>query len=396
MALKVIINENMISKPFSFTVNGKAMETVIAKGISTLLTSASGARNFAIIANKVGKVYLAALGTDTFVLLNIPGAVSSNAGVFSFESDRLIGLIKNRGDMVFDFTENQECAFKLVKGHYRGKIVTLPFTEDMVSLFNETFFPKDKSKTTSTFTPATLELLKEGISLTAIKDIYNGNAMFSYLTFSGNKFTIIGFDDHHFGHYTVTAENDGPDFAVASPPTHFQLIEKLTSGYSEDQEPLQLSLRPEALRAATDSVIVILPLIQVDEKKFDTVPGFLSDIGKSAFKCGIDPGALNTIVENLYTLHAPNTTFNLLFKAGTDLLKFTYVTPKGTASDALRITPGNSKSVDVKIGPEPFKDVMLLAKGLKKPEFHIKADKCTLIKATTKLNAVISYVCSLV
>lgn len=398
MALKVSIHDSMVSKPFSFTANCRDLESAIVKGISTLASSPTGTRNFIIVAAKNGRVYLAALGSDTFVVLHVTGAIASNSGTFSFEAERLLGIIKSRSEMVFSFTENQECEFKLIKGNYKGRIVTLPVTDEMVTLFNDIFSSKSlKSKATADFSPTTLEVLKEGLALTAVKDVFNGNSLLSYLSFTKNQVTVATFDNHHFGFYEMETEYTGPDFAIASPIAHFQLVDKLINGYGGDsKENYLFSSQQETLRVDADSFIIVLPLMQADAKNFETIPGFLSDSTKSTFSCGIDLEALFKVVENLFTLRSPNTTFDFFFKEGTEQLKVTFTSPSGTASDSLRIAPGKSKSTQVKVDPNVFKDTVSLAKLLKNPKIHIKADKCIMINAETKLGAKATFVCSLV
>jgi len=398
MALKVSLSENNISKPFSFSANCKDLEGSVQKGIATHNTSVAGTKNFLIVATKSGRVYLAALGTDTFVILRVPNAQADSVGAFSFESDKLLGIIKGRSNMTFNYTENQECEFKLIKGKYSGKILTLPITDDMVTLFNDSFSPlnESKSKFQATFSPETLELVKEGLAVTSVKDVFNGTSLLSYIAFKGKKVNVSTFDNHHFGYYQGTSDYKGKDFSIASPITHFQLVEKLVNGYGDTKDHAAFSIQKETLRVDTDSFIVVLPLMQADEKNFDLIPSFLKGTSDPDFVCNIDLEELSTIINNLFTLHSPNTSFDFSFKEGSNQLKVTFSSTSGTASDSIKVNPGKFKSLLAKVEPKVFKDTIDLARTLKETVIRIKADKCIVIQAQTKLGATITLVCSLV
>jgi hypothetical protein len=137
-------------------------------------------------------------------------------------------------------------------------------------------------------------------------------------------------------------------------------------------------------------------LQQADEKKFETIPGFLSDIEKAPFRSVLSPESFFKIIENLYTLYVVNTYFELTYKAGGPSLKVTYTTSKGSASDMLHVSAGKSKDIVVRVEPKVLKDSVGLAKSLKDTELQIIANRCVMMKASTKLGASLIYVCSLV
>lgn len=396
MALTIKLTEDTISKPFAFTANCKDLETSLLKAIAALVPNSSGTRNFLIVATKTKKVYVAALGSDTFVLLLVPNAVAASSGAFSVESDRMLGIVKGRAVMDFNLTKNMECEFKLTKGKYSGKIVTLPITLDMISLFNNTFAARStKDESVAPFSTETLDLIKEGLSLTDVKNLFNESSLLSYIVLNKGELSIARHDNHHFGYYTAKSDHSGRSFSIAAPVTHFQLIDKLMSGYVSSGDAV-FTIQAETLRVDTNSFIAILPLMQSNEESFSLLPGFIAAIGKPAFRCSIDFEHLAKLTENLFTLYKPNTTFDFSYKQGSGNLSVMFVGPDGSASDQLAISTKCVKSLGVRVDPKVLRDSLTLIKDLKETHLHICVDKCIVLNAATKLGAAVTHVCSIV
>ncbi len=395
MPLKVSLNESLLLKPFAFTADCKDLEASIQKATATLESSPSGDRIYLLISTKQGKVYVAGLGSQSFGLLRIPNAVGESPGFLCFDHEKLSGIIKGRSVMHFSFTATQECEFKLVKGKYNGKILTLPITSETLNVFNSTFnFKPDKSETVADFSTQTLETLREGLNVTAVKDVFNSTKRLSYIEFKDKSVTVSTWDNHHFGYYNMDTDYVGSPFSIAVPISHFQLIDKIVSGYSD--ENVTFTMRSDLLRVDSNSFIAVLPLIQASEKDFNMVGNFLDNVGKADMIAKLNMNTLATIADNLFTLHTVNTTFDFNYKEATNQLKVTFTSPSGSASDQMKVDAGKSKSMSAKVDPKVFKDVMTLAKMLKEPTINIKADKCFIVKGTTTLGADTTLVCSLV
>lgn len=396
MSLKVSITPEMLSKPFAFTANCKELEASILKCTATLASSPSGSKNFIVLATKSKEVLIAATGTDTFVVLKVPRAKAESSGCFGFEPDKLLGLIKGRSDMEFRLNKSQKCEFKLLKGQYRGDIVTLPLTEELVSIFNSVFsYKESKSSVSAEFSPETLDYIREGLTLTAVKDVFNNTPLLSHISFKQKTIEISTLDNHHFGFYTVPSNFKGKDFSIAAPLSHFTLIDKLVSVYGDAKESVIFSLQKDTLRAESTSFIAILPLMQADEKSFQILPTYLSSIGKVDFKTSVDADEMAVIVDNLFTLVSPNAFFEFEVKSKSENLRITFTTPSGSASDAFKIGTAPSKTVSCKVVPAVFKDVIMLARTLNNVSYQVKNDKCVLLKCKSKLDAVVTFGCTL-
>src|SRR5690606_35348099 len=96
--------------------------------------------------------------------------------IFGFNPELLGGIIKGRAYMHFEFT-GTDFKFKAAKGKYEGSIVTLPVATDSISLINENFGNTKKGKDDSVLPRDVLNVLKEGVSLTSVKDVYTGTPL---------------------------------------------------------------------------------------------------------------------------------------------------------------------------------------------------------------------------
>jgi hypothetical protein len=397
MALKINISEELISKAFSLTAVCKDLETAIQRAVDVLKTSNAGNKSFALYANKAGKISILGIGGDSFVAVVASNCKAVSPGIIGFEPDTFLGIIKNRNVMDFNFTDSGECAFNITKGKYSGKVVTLPITSDLLDIINSTLNPKEgKNEINSNISQELLSLIKEGLAVTAVKDVFNSLPLLSYLEISPKALKISTFDNHHFSFYEKSFKYKGDPFCMATPSVHFQTIDKLVTVYGELKTDINFSIKKEKLFVATDNFIVVLPLTQADDRNFKLIPELLKDLNYSEFNCEIEMDKLCTVVDNLFTLHKVNTSFNFSFKEGSTQLKLLFSSPSGSASDMLKIKPLKAKEITAKVEPKLYKDVIDLARPLAETTLHIKKNKAIVIKALTKLEATVTYVCSLI
>jgi hypothetical protein len=394
MPLKVSISEDSVAKPFSFVSKCKDLEDALQKCSATLSTSSasSSSSNFVLLTTKSGKVLIAGLCSDTFIVALVDGAKADSVGCFAFELDRFAGILKNRSELRFTYTEDQKLDFKATKGAYNGSVVTLPITDDMVLLLNDTFSSK-KVETSAEISPEILSLIREGLNLTAVKDVFNDNPMSSYIVLSKNSLTVSGVEKHHFGYYEASVKYKGSPFSISTPIKHFQLVDKLLAGSSEASN---FSLQKETLRVDSEKFIVVLPLMQADERSFSMIPDFLKEVGKLTATMDLDLGDLSRVVDNLFPLYTVNTSIDFSYKEGTDKLKLTLSSNSGTASDVLKVQTKSAKAFATKVNPKVLRDSILLIKLLSNASLKVKGDKFIILTGSTASEATVTHVCSLV
>jgi len=375
-------------KAFSFTADSKELDAVLSRLGAAVGLSSTGSKSFIAIGVK-GKVVILAFNTDTYVYIELANASSTGDGAFGFDPVYLQGIVKGRSQLSFTFTGN-ECEFKLTKGKYNGKFVVLPVTNDQATSVNTALSAKDKG-TDTTLNREVLDALKEGLSLTSIKDIYADNSLLSYLNLSTKGlFSVACFDQHHFGHYVVKAEQKGVLFKIALPSSHFLTIDKLVG--SEDAK---FFIRSESIRIEGTNFVLVLPSSQTEDKNYTIVPDYIKSLDKPDFKCTIDLARLTTTVDNLFTIYSANTSFELTFKEGQSMLGVTFTTNHGSASDSIKVDVSVGKAIKALIEPRMLKDVLTLIRSQGEATLSLKKQKWLRIDLEPTSGATVSYVCSL-
>lgn len=397
MTIKIALSEDI--KKFSFTMASKDLDAAISRASNVVAAAGSNVKNF-IIASSKGRILLLAYNPDTYVLMQLEGKADGD-GSFGFSPQVLQGIIKNRAEMEFTFNGN-ECLFKQTKGKYSGNIVTQPVTSDQITIINTKFQAIDKKSKeekklkihapASTVLPrSVLDVLKEGIAMTGIKDVYTGAALLSYMHLSEKGvLTVSAFDNHHFGHYKCKVDAGGLTFKAALPSSHFLIIDRMVEG-----EEAMFHVMNENIRVEGDNFTLILPSTQTDPKNYDLIASYIKELGKSDFECTYDNDKFTSMADNLFTLHSVNAAFELSHKAKSTNLNVTFNTQNGSGSDAVKVSPTISTDIKAKIDPRIFRDVLALFKGQKEATFSIVKDKVVRLSTKTKNGATVTLVSAL-
>lgn len=364
-------------KPFSFSADCKALEQSIKK-----VSAAVGAQAQFMIGIYKKCVCVIGLSQESFALLSIPNSeTASSSGLFSFDSQLLPGLIKGRSIMDFKF-DGRECLFKQVKGRYTGKLTPLEVTEDTLTQLSNSV--SEKATSASSISADAWSAIKEGISSTAVKDVYQNTTLLSYVSLSGGRLVVSSFDPQHFGLYRLKVEDDGSSFKAALPQTHFNTIEQLTAG-----SDAKFALTKSRIRATGDGFIVALPATQAEERHFSMVPDFIKALPKPDFECLVEADKLMTISDNLFSLYNSNS--NFVFKTKGNLLQLGLSTSSGSASDSLTVET-TSKETKFNVDPRLFMDILNLSKSCESLTMRV-TDKVVSFSGKLK-GALIDIACS--
>jgi hypothetical protein len=397
MTLKIALNEDI--KKFSFSMAAKDLDAAISRAGNVIASAGSNVKNF-ILAGSEGKVLLLAYNPDTYVLMRLNGK-SKGEGSFGFSNTTLQGVIKGRGDMEFEFN-GSEFEFKQTKGKYAGKILTTPVTSDQISIINTKFAEikkksKDKEKlklhapAPSVLPRDVLNVLKEGVRLTGIKDVYTDTALLNYMQLNEKGIlTVSAFDNHHFGYYKCKVDAGGMTFKAALPSSHFLIIDRMVEGTEATFHVMNESIRVEG-----EDFTLILPGTQADEKSFGLIASYIKELDKADFAATYDNDKLLSVVDNLFTLHSVNTSFEISHKAKGTNLRVDFNTANGSANDAVKVAPTVSNDIKAKVEPKILKDILGLFKGQKEATFSVIKDKVIRLDAKTKSNATVTLVSAL-
>ena len=365
------------AKPFKFSAVAKQLEQSLSRINGVMGASSSQTRVFILVA-KGKKLGLIGFSQDTFCAMVVPNAVPESDGALSFTPADLQGVIKGRAEMDFDFTGG-DLHFKLAKGKYSGNIKTMPIPPEQMAIIASTFATREKKGGSNALSRDMLNILKEGMALTSVKDVYTQQEMISYIVFTEKEIRISAFDQHHFALYRKQLKSGSMDFRVALPISHFRVIDKMVEDSEEDA---QFILRPEAIRVEGKTFLLSLPATQGEANNFDMVRSFLKTTGDMPYQLQYKHEHLQTTVDNLFTLNAVNTNFQIALKK--DALTFTFSTQRGSASDSLKIKriKGKDDEVKVNIDPALLRDLIGLIKGQKDTAICIK--KGSILTLTSK------------
>lgn len=390
MVMRITLAEE--TGKFNFTVASKDLDSAISR-LSAVLSTSSAAKSFLLVGYKE-KIALVAFTPDTFVYMLVGSGSSDGPGYFGFVPQTLQGVIKGRSDMQFSFT-GSECEFKLTKGKYSGKFVTLPVSSDQIATVN-TILAVKKSKSDdvggSVLPRSVLDTLKEGIGMTSIKDVYTGTSLLTYMTLNAKGvLTVSAFDNHHFGFYKAKVDAGGNTFRAALPSNHFLTLERMIEG-----EEVQFYIKSENIRVEGSNFMLILPSTQTEEKNYTLIESYIKDLDKSKFTCGFNCGKLISLTDNLFTLHAVNTAFELAHKDGSSALSVTFSTSNGSAKDMLKVETTLSATVAAKIDPRILKDMLPLINGHESPVMSIVPGKVFRLDCGSKSGAHVTLVSALV
>lgn len=389
MVMRITLAEE--TRKFNFTVTSKELDSAVSR-LSAVLSTSATSKNFLLVGYKE-KLAVVAFTPDTFVYVILGSGSASGSGYFGFVPQTLQGVIKGRSDMQFAFT-GTECEFKLAKGKYSGKFVTLPVSSDQIATVNSILSTK-KEKTaegSSVLPRSVLDALKEGISMTSIKDVYTGTSLLTYMTLSAKgTLTVSSFDSHHLGFYRTKADAGGNTFRAALPSNHFLTLERMIEG-----EEVQFYIKSENIRVEGSNFMLILPSTQTEEKNYTLIEAYIKDLEKPTFTCGFNCAKLISLTDNLFTLHAVNTAFELAHKDGSSALSVTFSTENGSAKDTLKVETTLSSTVAAKIDPRILRDLLPLISGHPSPELSIVPGKAFRIDCSSKSGAKVTLVSALV
>ena len=366
------------SRKFKFTAQCKDLEQTLSKINAILGASGSQTKNYFLV-GKAGQLCVVAFSQDTFCAARVPNATAASEGAFGYDLATVMGIIKGRATMDFDFT-GSDLQFKLTKGKYNGSVVTLPITTEQAAYSNAMFNSADKKGASkSALSRALLDTLKEGIAFTSIKDVYTATELLSHITFTGKAIQVSAFSQHHFALYTKKVK-DCPQFRVALPASHFNAINRMSES---DDKDAAFILRPESIRVEGKSFLLVLPATQTEDANFDLVQNFLKSKADFGYVIEYDHKKLTTLVDNLITLNAANTAFDIALKG--ESLQFTFVTPSGSASDSFKVKKAKAKTDSAKasIDISLLRDIIGLAGNLKGAQLCM-SDKLLAFKGDSK------------
>jgi hypothetical protein len=369
---------------FKFVAESSEMDKAVSKIVAVVTSQGSSAiKGFLIVVSKTGTA-LVGYTPDTYIYVVLRSSVSTGFGCIAFNHQTLQGLIKNRGELEFVY-EGKEIAFRATKGKYSGTFNAEQFTDEQASVIDAEL-NRSESQQDVVMPKSVLTALKEGVNLTAVKDVFTSEALLSYMTLSPKgTLSVSSFDKHHFGLYTAAVDAKGMTFKVALPSSHFNMIDRLA-----ESESVKFYVRSESLRIEGDYFAMILPSTQTDEGNYSVISGYLKELDKSTFSCVVETSKLSATVDNLFTLLIAKTSaiLDLSNKQGSAMLCLKFGSSSGSAGDAIKVSDLDSIGMSAKIDPRILKDLITLLRSQKSTSLHIVPSRVIRFDCKTELGKV--------
>jgi hypothetical protein len=357
----------IIRGKLDFKTKGKTLEPVIKKALA-VLTTGLGVPLFVLFGKKK-RLYLLAANDEALLLQRLEGEVK-NDGAFAFEGDTLAGLIKGRDDMSFSY-DGSTLSFHLVAGKYNSTLQVFDISESRITALKERLETTGESfSLESTF----VEQLRGLVSETLVKDVYQNRGILSFISVEKKRLTVFSQSGQHFA--VATKKVSCPDFKIAIPAQHFNLIDQLSTG-----ENLKFYIGHGAMHVQGEGLTLVLPFTQVKDDQFQLVPRYMEAIGKPLYSCAADLATIMSVCENLKTINSLNATFDIT--PDKKYLDFSFSTAKGKASDSIPISESVGKHPVIMVDPALFLDFISVGKRCKALTFHVyekvvglSADNC--------------------
>lgn len=354
----------------SFTCIAKNLEQTLGKALS----STTGTPTCVLLCSNK-KLYVSAISDETFALLVVPNSETSDTGTVAINASLLSGVIKGRATLTF-WVKERTLEFKAVKGKYSGKIEINQLEDEKFDLI-KTNLERDEKATPIELDSESITMMKKGIALTSIHDVYKvDNVLLKYILINGKKVSISTNDNYHFGIFESKVKSK-QDLKLAVLASYFGIVDKLA-----EEEPVTFHLGGTRVQVESKDFLVNFPASQTEEVNFTLVAEYLKGLPKPTASFEMEIEKISTVTANLAVLASPNTTYELNYSSSNKVLKVTLNSVRGKASDSFKVTPIEGKDVSCRIEPKLFLDIMSVLKA-GKTETYIYRDKSIVFKQVT-------------
>jgi hypothetical protein len=370
---------------FGFLCDSSKLSKAITKAltVSSFSNSADGDKHHMLISSD-GNLYVVGYSSETFILLQVDGVETDGNGALDFVPTILQGLIKNRNELSFKFS-NGRLEFKAVKGKYSGSINTNSVDEDQLPHLKRMM--QVKSKSGGSISGTMIEEIRKGVKCADLKDYYNDEQILCAIRVKDGQLDVSSHDNFHMSYYKSEVEASD-NFSLAVPVVTFKLIDKFISDEKEDAD---FHLDNKQFKIVGKSYMITLPPVQVEDDYFDRVPGYIKTLKNPLVEMKFNADAIRT-VDNMFTISDEDTRLSLTInesgKVGISL-----ATDNGKISDAF-VSKGvkidGEKEVAFMIDPRIFSDLFGKVRDRKEVPMRLfsKRNKgvssCFMISASTK------------
>lgn len=340
-------------KGFSFEADGSTLHNVVSKTFA-VAASAKGDDSQAVCllvaSNK--NVFVVSHASDHLSAFHLKGSVASSDGAFMFEPKILQGLIKGRGEMLFDFN-GSVLNFKLVKGKYSGSFETAEVPTETIVEANREFASKYVKGTS--ISGELLSNIRSAIKACSIQNLFDAaRTLECKLRAANGVLEVSAADTAHCVLYRAKIDK-AFSFQMALSSATFNIVDKFVSAESEDAAFVFDSKR---FVVEGETYRISLPPVQMDEREFNMVRTYISHLKEPVASYSFKEQGVNTI-KNMVTISDEESRIHLeVVEKG---VKVAMQNSKGQVSDQFKTAvtfAKGTKNLSVLIDPRVFTDLM--------------------------------------
>lgn len=333
------------SDGFSFKVEASTFLSALSKVnsiASATKVTAESERVFLCFASEK-KLFVLSYTPDTFCYVRVEAQIKGE-GFFAFDYETLTKTLKGRKELDVNIAKQIEVA----SGRYKVKLNIIDVPGNYLTAINH-FLSKEKSVKMKS---SDMEKIRAAIKQADIQDIYAGNKNCCYLMIKSGKMIVSSYDQFHM--VQVKDKVGYPDTQVAFYSNTFRLLDKFIGA-----EDVSLSVGRH-LRVESDSFVVCIPPVQVEQAQFTIVPEYLKELKSHESSFELNTAAVKALHNISGILDGDD---KMTVKVGDGKVTLTINSKKGAISDSYKCKTDNTAefTVDPRVLLDLYRKVTLPA-----------------------------------
>lgn len=345
--------------PFAFVCNATQFVSVVQKITTVISFSASskGENNHYVVASSENNLFVLGYSSDSFVGFHIDGVTTSDEGSFEFSPDALVGLLKKRGDMEFEY-KNGRLYFKETKGRYKADVTTTSITSEQIPFIRRMF--RSEHKSVSLLSPDLLSSLRTAMKVTQLQNVYRTEEpIISLIRVKKGVLEVSALDNYHMAYYRAEVDTDSR-FELALPAAMFRLIDKFVS---DEGQSVEFAMSSKSFVVNGNTYMITMPPVQIEDDAFARVPGYLKTLKDPVAEFSFSDSGVKT-VDNMLSISGEETKLSIAMDPSCRI-DIALSTEHGTVSDAFKSKGAKiQEKMSVLVDPRIFNDLFSKVRDL--------------------------------
>ncbi len=339
---------------FNFEVSAAELKAAIQKVETVTNFGASNDSEKAFLLACYHKnIYIVGYSTETMSVIQLEAKnVSKESSSFGFTPSVLLGLINSRDALRLEYS-GSTLNIKALKGKYNCRVQTFGVVDDQLPRVNKVISQQVGNKSVSS---KVLSSLKDGLKQAELKEMYvdSKSNLACYITLENSRLTIDSFDNFHLASYKTKIKTK-ESFKLAIYESTFSLL----SRFIQDTEESELYISSKGIRLVSNSFIVALPPIQVEDDQFSIVQSYIKALGKADIQFTLSKQSIAT-VNNMLVLAGKDSKFEFQLNPK-GLVRLSLSVDGGSVEDTFKCSSidlgKHKKGIKFKVDPNLFSDL---------------------------------------